>query len=173
MTWAFAWESPDGDAETALDGKTRDGAARLGGWAFALFGGAFALWFAAYGLGLYTTLGWAEGSERHDRFGVRLAEEDSITGLTTMYLFAGQRAWWDYDATAEGCCGVRLIITRTVPRPGQVKAFDLTRTGRGRFEWVVPESGFYSFRRYHVPLAGAFGRQPAGSIRYSVSWGAD
>jgi len=167
MSWAFAWDSPDGDAERASASATTWGAR-----AILLFLLVPASWLLAYGLGLFTTLGWAEGSETHDRFGV-YREDRSVTGLNTMYLLAGQRAWWDYDMRVEGRGGLRLTIARSIPRPGQVRFEDVDATAAGRFEFVAPESGFYRFSLEHVPNPGRFGRQRAGSTVYRLSWGAD
>ena len=171
MSWAFAWDTPEGDASAVHD-RTRP-ALRVGKWGAALFGIVFGLWLFAYGSGLFTTLGWAEGSERHNRFGIRLAEQTSATGLGTMFLVAGQTAWWDYDVETEGAGGVRLSIASTPPRPGSIRVENVTRTGRGRIALVAPHTGLYSFRHEYVPLAGAFGRQPPGATRYRLSWGVD
>ena len=175
MSWAFAWESPDGNADTALDRKraARSGASRVAGWAFALFGTALASWLLAYGLGLYTTLGWVEGSERHNRFGVYVGDMASPIGFTTMYLFEGQTAWWDYDVAVQGTGGVRLTILRNPPQGSQIRLQRVTATSRGRLEYVVPESGFYSFRYEREPLPYAFGHTPVGRTRWRLSWGAD
>jgi hypothetical protein len=170
MGWAFAWDTPEGEAN-AVDDRARPGL-RVGKWGAALFGLIFGLWLFAYGTGFFTTLGWAEGSEGHNRYGIRLAEETSTTGLGTMFLFAGQTAWWDYEIETEGG-GVRLSIASTPPRPGSIRVENITATGRGRVTLVAPHSGLYSFQYQYVPLAGGFGHQPTGATRYSLSWGVD
>ena len=167
MSWAFAWETPEGDAE-----RGRASSVQWSARAVLLFLLVPALWLLAYGLGLFTTLGWAEGSETHDRFGI-YREDRSVVGLGTMYLLAGQRAWWDYDMRVEGRGGLRLRIARSIPRPGQVRFQDVASSGAGRFEFVAPESGFYRFSLENVPNPGRFGRQRAGSTSYRLSWGVD
>ena len=169
MTWATAWESPEGDADTVHE--QRAGA----GWGLRGLLLLLILLFVAvmaYALGLISTLGSAEGSERHNRFGVYTEEASSI-GLGTMYLSAGQTAWIDYDVTVEGTGGIRLIIIRNPPQGGQIRLQRVTATGRGRLEYVVPEAGFYSFRHERVLLPAAFGHTPVGSTRYHLSWGVD
>ncbi len=167
--WTFAWDSSEGDASKIAASNQVAGA---GKWAGVLFGLVFAIWLFVYATGIFTTLGWVEGSERHDRFGVRPAESSS-TGLSTMYLLQGQTAWWDYDIAVEGTGGVRLSIAGAIPRPDSMRIQNITRTGRGRLELVAPRSGLYYFRHQYVPLSGAFGRTPAGSTRYTMSWGVD
>lgn len=169
MSWAFAWESPDGDAERVLDRRTAVQWSLRGVLLFML---APLLWLLVYALGLSPTLGWAEGSETHDRFGI-YREDRSRLGLGTMYLFAGETAWWAWDMRIEGHGGLRLTIARAIPRPGQVRFQDVKTSGAGRFEFVAPETGFYTFSLEHVPNPGRFGRQRAGSTVYDLSWGVD
>lgn len=171
MGWAFAWDTPEGDASAGHD-RTRS-ALRMSKWGATLFGFLFGLWLLAYGMGLFTTLGSAEGSERHDRFGVR-TDSSSALGLPSMYLLAGQRAWIEYDLTTEGDGGGLLVtIANWVPHRDGILIQRLTVTGRGRIELVAPRAGFYSFAHEYLPLGGAFGRGPAGATRYSLSWGVD
>lgn len=171
MSWAFAWETPEGDANP-VEARALPGL-RAGKWVAALLSLAFAIWFLLYATGLFTTLGSADGSESHDRFGVRTSDSSGV-GLPSMYLFAGQRAWVDYDLTIEGDGGGLLVtIANWVPYRDGILIRRLTTSGRGRVELVAPRAGFYSFRHEYLPLGGAFGRSPAGATRYSLSWGVD
>ena len=169
-----AWSFAGGDSE--LDAGARFGgrdAVRYGGWTAGLFAVAAALWFFLFAMGALPTLGSVEGSERHGANLVRLADESSF-GLATMYASRGQRLWWDYDVTVEGAGGVRLRIAKSVPsRAFIVRAQDIARTGRGRFEVIAPESGFYSFSQELVPQGDLLGNGAPGSTRYDLSWGID
>lgn len=169
MSWAFAWESPEGDAEEIRD---RRDAVRWTLRGVLLVMIAPLMWLLAYALGLFTTLGWAEGAETHDRFGV-YREDRSRLGLGTMYLFAGETAWWAWDMRVEGHGGLRLRIFRTPLREGQHRFYDVRTSGTGRFAFVAPESGFYTFGLEHVPNPGRFGGQRAGRTVYDLSWGVD
>jgi hypothetical protein len=171
MGWAFAWDTPEGDASAVQERAQR--AVRVGTWGATLLGLAFATWFLLYATGLFTTLGSAEGSENHDRFGVRTSSGSGM-GLPSMYLLAGQRAWVDYELVTEGDGGGILVtIADWVPHRDGVLIRRLTATGQGRIELVAPRAGFYSFAHEYLPLGGAFGRGPAGATRYALSWGVD
>ena len=115
--WTTAWDDDGRDAE----GGGAGAAARYGGWAVGAVVVIAAFWFLLFATGLVTTLGSVDGSERHGRNLVRLAEENSL-GLGTMYASAGQRLWWDYEVTVEGAGGVRLRIAKSVPSPDLVRA---------------------------------------------------
>lgn len=163
--WSFA--------SAGADATDREPAAwqPLGARAIALAGLAFAAWLLLYAAGILPTLGWAEGSERHDRHAVYVAEESGF-GLPTMYLLAGQRLWWDYDVAVEGRGGVRLRIVKTVPsRAFHVRTQDVERTGRGRFELVAPESGLYRFEHELMPHGVLLTGATPGRTVYRLSWG--
>ncbi len=165
--WAFAWDNPAG--EDGASSRTT----RLGAWGLLVVGVSFALWLFAYGTGLYTTLGAVDGSERHDRNVIRLADESSF-GLSTMYVLAGQRLWWDYDVAVEGRGGVRLRVAKSIPSAAFIVRFhDVAATARGRFEVVAPESGLYSFSQEPIPQGVLLGGGEAGATRYDLSWGVD
>ena len=121
MTWGRL-EMPEGDAEAVHEQRAGAGWGMRGLLLFLilLFVGVM-----AYALGLISTLGSVDGSERHNRFGVYTAELSSI-GLGTMYLSAGQTAWFDYDVTVEGTGGIRLIIIRNPPQSGQIRLLNVT-----------------------------------------------
>ena len=164
---SFAWSEEEQDA------GGRGQAARFGAWAFYLLTGALSIWLFFYLSGLFTTLGSAEGSERHGASAVRLAD-DSGFGLPTMYLVRGQKAWWTYEVEVEGEGGVRLLISKSIPSPDFiVKAQAIRSTARGRFEIVAPESGFYSFAHELVPIGGLLGGARPGSTTYRLKWGVD
>ena len=166
-SWSFAWDPPA--AETDAPGA----AARAAGWLALVLGFAFAVALFGYATGLVSTLGWAQGSERHDRHLVRLAE-DSQLGLATVYAFEGQRLWWDYDVAVEGRGGVRLWIAKTVPQPDFIaRAHDVAASGRGRFEVVAPASGFYRFSQEYIPYGVLLDGSEPGATRYDLSWGID
>jgi hypothetical protein len=163
--WASAWGDDD---ETATD---LGGPPRLGAWSFYLFTALLALLLFAWLSGLLTTLGSAEGSERHGGSAVRLAG-DSGFGLPTTYISRGQKAWWDYDVAVEGEGGVRLIVAKSVPSPNFIVKVETVRaTARGRFEVTVPESGFYSFSHELAPIGGPLGGARPGATRYKLKWG--
>jgi hypothetical protein len=162
--WTNAWNK-------AADEPGRDAAARAASWGFHAFTATLSAWLFLYISGLFTTLGWAEGSERHGADSIRLAD-DSRFGLPGMYLIEGQTAWWDYEVAVEGEGGVRLLIGKAVPSPDFiVKARHLTASGKGRFEVVAPESGFYSFSHELEPIGGLLGRSEPGATRYRLKWG--
>jgi hypothetical protein len=164
--WTFAWSDPE-----EVEARERAAWKPLGARAALLVGLAFAAWLFLFASGILPTLGWAEGSERHDRHAVYLAEESRF-GLPTMYLLAGQRLWWDYDVTVEGAGGVRLRIVKSIPSPGfHVRTLDVERTGQGRFEVVAPESGLYSFDHEPVPQGVLISGAQPGRTAYSLSWG--
>jgi hypothetical protein len=168
MSWAFAPDSLEGGRPAATGG-----AARAGAWGAAAFALAAAGWFFLYATGLFTTLGSVDGAEVHDRLGIRPAEESRI-GLSTIYVFAGQRLWWNYDVAVEGRGGVRLRIARGVPSAAfSSEMQDVAKSGRGRFEVVAPDSGLYSFEHELIPHGDLIGRTEAGSTRYDLSWGVD
>jgi len=164
--WSFAWDRPDG-AETAA----RSGWKPLGAYAILLPALLFASWLFAYAAGLFTTLGYAGGSERHGRHADYAADETQI-GLSTIYLLRGQRAWWDYEVEVEGHGGVRLTIARAVPGLGH-DFRDVRHSGRGRFEVVAPEAGFYSFEQELVPHGVLISGGAPGATRYRLTWGVD
>ena len=164
--WVSAWDDSDDEA-----GSGSGNAARYGGWAAALFAVVAAGWFFLFAMGLFTTLGAVEGSERHGGTGIRAADHSSF-GLGTMYASRGQRLWWDYDVTVEGAGGVRLRIAKSVPSQAFIVRFqDVARSGRGRFEVIAPEAGFYSFSQELIPQGDAFGAGAPGATRYDLSWG--
>lgn len=164
--WTSAW-----DVEPRADEPSRGAGARALSWSFYVFTAALSVWLFLYLGGLFTTLGWAEGSERHGADAVRFADATSI-GLPGMYLAKGQKAWWDYEVEVEGEGGVRILIGKALPsRDFIVKARHLRESGRGRFEVVAPESGFYSFSHELEPIGGLVGRAEPGSTRYRVKWG--
>src|SRR6185295_3983178 len=137
-------------------------ALRYGGWAAGLFAAAAALWLFLFAMGIVTTLGSVEGSERHGGAGIRAADDSSF-GLGTMYARRGQRLWWDYDVAVEGAGGVRLRISRSPPSQAFIVRFqDVARSGHGRFEVIAPESGFYTFSQYLIPQGDALGTGAAG-----------
>lgn len=75
-----------------------------------------------------------------------------------MYLFAGQRAWVEYELTIEGDGGGLLItFANWVPHRDGILIRRLTTSGGGRIELVAPRAGFYSFRHEYLSLGGAFG----------------
>jgi hypothetical protein len=165
--WTRAWD----DGETA-DEPVRGAGPRAASWGFYAFTALLSAWLFLYLSGLFTTLGWAEGSERHGANAIRLAD-DSGFGLPGIYLFKGQKAWWDYDVAVEGEGGVRILIGKAVPsRDFIVRARHLDATGKGRFEVVAPESGFYTFSHELEPIGGPFGGARPGSTRYKLRWGA-
>jgi hypothetical protein len=168
--WTTAWDNPDRDSDA---GGGTGAAVRYVGWTGGAFAIAAAFWLFLFASGLFTTLGSVEGSERHGTNLVRLADESSF-GLGTIYAFRGQRLWWDYDVAVEGKGGVRLRIAKVVPSPDFiVRAQDVAATGRGRFEVIAPESGFYSFDQERIPQGVLIGPGEAGSTRYDLSWGVD
>lgn len=163
--WTLAWNDPDEAART--------GAVRIAAWAVYALVTLLGAWLVLYLGGIVTTLGTAEGSERHGGSAVRLAE-DSAFGLSTMYLARGQTAWWDYDVEVEGGGGVRLIVSKAVPTPDFiVKVQHLRAGGRGRFAVVAPAGGLYSFSYELEPIGGLLGGARPGSTRYKLKWGVD
>ena len=165
--WTFAWSGG-----TADEGA-RPGTARVAAWAVCAVVALLGSWLVLYLGGIVTTLGTAEGSERHGGSAVRLAE-DSKFGLSTMYLAKGQTAWWDYDVAVEGEGGVRLIVGKAVPTADFiVRVHHLRAGGRGRFAVVAPASGFYSFSYELEPIGGLPGGAEPGSTRYRLKWGVD
>jgi hypothetical protein len=164
--WVSAWDESDDDA-----GSGGGNAVRYGGWAAALFAIVAGGWLFLFAMGLFTTLGAVEGSERHGGSGIRAADQSSL-GLGTMYASRGQRLWWDYDVTVEGAGGVRLRIAKSVPSAAFiVRVHDVARSGRGRFALIAPEAGFYSFSQELIPQGDAFGAGAPGATRYDLSWG--
>lgn len=164
--WSFAWTG-DAPRENAAGGL------RLAGWGLYAVITLLGSWLVLYLGGILTTLGTAEGSERHGASGVRIAD-DSRFGLSTMYLTRGQTAWWDYDVAVEGDSGLRLVVGKTVPtREFIVKVHHLRADGRGRFEVVAPASGFYNFSYELEPIGALFGGAGPGSTRYKLKWGVD
>jgi hypothetical protein len=165
--WVSAWDQSD-DETGGIGGRN---AARYGGWAAGAFAIAGAGWLFLFAMGALTTLGAAEGSERHGANLIRAAEQSSF-GLSTMYASRGQRLWWDYDVTVEGAGGVRLRIAKSVPSAAFiVRVQDVVRSGRGRFEMIAPEAGFYSFSQEPIPQGDLLGNGRAGATRYDLSWG--
>ena len=62
---------------------------------------------------------------------------------------------------------MRLRIAKSAPSQAFIVRFqDVARTGRGRFEVIAPEAGFYSFSQYLIPQGDLFGNGPPGSTRY-------
>lgn len=166
--WSTIWSEANGESDAGAGGR---GAWRYGGWAAGLFALAALLWLFLFEIGILATLGSVSGSERHGPSLVRLADQSSF-GLGTMYATRGQRLWWDYDVTVEGAGGVRLRIAKAVPsREFIVRAQDVSASGRGRFEVIAPESGFYTFSQYLIPQGDLLGNGAAGSTRYDLSWG--
>ena len=166
--WVSAWDESDGEAGKGFGGGT---ARRYGGWAAAALALAAALWLFLFAIGLFTTLGSAEGSERHGGAGIRAADASSF-GLATMYASRGQPLWWDYDIAVEGAGGVRLRIAKSVPSQAFIVRFqDVARSGRGRFQVIAPESGFYRFSQELIPQGDALGAGAPGATRYDLSWG--
>lgn len=165
--WVSAWDEAEDDAGGGSGGN----AARYGGWAAGAFALAAAGWLFLFAMGALTTLGSAQGSERHGPSLIRAADESSF-GLPTMYASRGQRLWWDYQVTVEGAGGVRLRIAKSVPSAAFiVRAHDIARSGSGRFEVIAPESGFYSFSQELIPQGDLFGNGRAGATSYDLSWG--
>ena len=168
--WATFGDDFEADAERRFGGRD---AIRYGGWA----GVAFAIgglgWLLLFELGVFATLGSVEGSERHGANLVRAADESSL-GLATMYASRGQRLWWDYDVRVAGAGGVRLRIAKSAPSTAFIaRAQDIARTGRGRFEVIAPESGFYTFSQYLIPQGDMFGNGQGGETHYALRWGID
>ena len=167
MSVSYAWD----DAEPEAAG--RSAGLRFGSWGVGAAAGLLSVWLFLYVSGLFTTLGSASGSERHGADAIRIADDGGF-GIPTMYLAAGQTAWWDYEVEVQGDGGVRIEIAKSVPSPDFiVKAKALTSSGRGRFEVVVPESGFYTFSRELVPIGRPLGGARPGSTVYRLKWGVD
>jgi len=165
--WSFAWSGDETQEGTRAGGSRI--AACLGYGVVTLLGG----WLVLFLGGVVTTLGSAQGSERHGSSGVRRIENSSF-GLPSMYLARGQKAWWDYDVQVEGEGGIRLTVSKAVPSHDFiVKVRHLRTGGRGRFEVVAPASGFYNFSCEHEPIGRLFGPGEPGSTRYKLSWGVD
>lgn len=168
--WVTTAGGFEADPERRFGGR---GAIRAGGWAGVAFVIPGLAWLLLFELGLFTTLGSAEGSERHGANLVRAADESSL-GLSTMYAGRGQHLWWDYDVTVAGAGGVRLRIAKSPPSAAfVVRAQDIASTGRGRFELIAPESGFYTFSRQLIPQGDLLGNGRAGETRYALNWGID
>ena len=167
--WTFAWDRPDADAADVSAPALLRGVRN-----FALGTGvALALGLFAYGTGLISTLGWAQGSERHGTHAARVADEGGF-GLPTIYAFRGQHLWWDYDVTVEGRGGIWLWISRSPPsRDFVTRTLRVDATGHGRFEVIAPESGFYSFHQEYLPYGVLIDRSRPGSTRYNLTWGVD
>lgn len=164
--WTFAWSDQE-----EVERTERAGWRPIGLRAAATIGIVFSLWFFLFAVGALPTLGWAEGSERHDRNAVYLTEETSF-GLPGMYLLKGQRLWWDYDVTVEGRGGVRLWLVKSVPsREFHVRTLQIDQSGRGRFEAVVPESGLYGFDHELIPHGAFLSGTTPGRTSYRLRWG--
>ena len=164
--WTTAWSDTEDEA-------ARPGPARVAAWAVYAAVILLGIWLVLYLGGLFTTLGTAEGSERHGGSAVRLVEDGSF-GLSTMYLAKGQTAWWDYDVEVEGEGGVRLIVGKAVPTSDFIVRVQHVRTGgRGRFAVVAPAGGLYSFSYELEPIGGLVGGAEPGSTRYRLKWGVD
>jgi hypothetical protein len=162
---SYAWD----DAEPKAGG--RSASLRLGSWSLGAFAGLLSIWVFLYLSGLFTTLGSASGSERHGADAIRISDGGGF-GIPTMYLAAGQTAWWDYEVEVQGEGGIRIEIAKSVPTPDFiVKAKALTASGKGRFEVVAPESGFYTFSRELVPIGRPLNGANPGSTVYSLKWG--
>jgi hypothetical protein len=165
--WTTAWQT-----EPAAEAARRGAGARAASWAFYAFTALLSVWVFLFASGLFSTLGWAEGSERHGADAVRIAD-DSRFGLPAMYLLEGQKAWWNYEVEVKGGdSGVRLIVGKAVPRPDFiVKVKHVRESGRGRFEIVAPASGVYTFSHELEPIGGLVGRAEPGATRYKLRWG--
>jgi hypothetical protein len=160
------------DSEADPSGRQPGGGRRAAAWTFYAFTAAASLWLFLYASGIHPWLGFAEGSARHGAAGVRVSD-DSSGGLSTMLLFKGQKAIWDYDVQVEGSNGVRLRVAATPPQRGFIVRMQrIEATGRGRFEVVVPATGLYRFDYELEPLGTLAGPARPGSVRYRLHWGA-
>ncbi len=90
-------------------------------------------------------------------------------GLPYAYLFKGQTLFIDYDVEQQGAADLTIYLHHPrVPTLGlgRFTYATIKESGKGRFVYVVPESGFYDI------TPSVFGSLKAYHIRYLVTWGA-
>ncbi len=132
---------------------------------FYAFVAALALWVFAYGSGLFPWLGSGELEDHHAPPFKGAPGYSMGFGTSTMLLFEGQTAFYEYDSTSpegEITFDVKpLSVLGYSARMERVKG-----VAKGRIEFPITATGLYKFD--HGP---ALGRR-YGTTAYSVSWGA-
>ncbi len=127
--------------------------------------GGFFLFGAVQG-GLIETLGFERDNKTFHTF-VSTRGNGFGLGLKYFYLREGQVAFVDYDAEVRQG-SLRLGLHKLGAPIGQGPHFvhKVERSGSGRAEFVIPESGIYKFYFDGSVLGG----EPTGSAVYDVSY---
>jgi hypothetical protein len=128
------------------------------------------VWTFGYISGLFPYLGTYEESE-HTRSNPFVGNGNPIGTLSLpfAYLFKGQTLFIDYDVQMEG--RVHLVIDFEHTRiptwaPAPYTQASIEQSGKGRYVYVVPESGLYKIRPW------VYGSLAEYNIHYVVTWGA-
>lgn len=165
-TAEYVGEAPDDYVGTPPeDGpRSRIAGGKLAARGFYLFTAVLCLWVFAYGSGLFPYLGTAERDVTKAP-GTSSSPGGLDMGLSTMLLFEGQTAFYEYKSTAPA--GDITFDVKLISIPGYSPAMKRIKgVSQGRLEFPIAQTGLYTFR--HGPATGS------GYVRtaYEASWGA-
>ena len=154
----------DGDRGFSLSGERKRTVAQVSAPVFYVLVGALCLWLFAYISGLYPYLGTAR-DDTSSAPGVSTSLGKFGVGVSTMLLFEGQTAFFEYESTSPE--SEITLDVKPVTTLGYSKAMRRIRgEAGGTVEFPIAKTGFYRF--LHEPaLVRRYGR-----TRYTVSWGA-
>ncbi|MCB2059777.1 MAG: hypothetical protein KDE21_04675 [Novosphingobium sp.] len=154
----------DGEGGFSLSGKRNRTVKQVSVPVFYALVGALCLWLFAYISGLYPYLGTARDDTRSAP-GVSTSLGKFGIGVSTMLLFEGQTAFFEYESTSAE--SEITLDVKPVTTLGYSDAMQRVRgEASGTAEFPITKTGLYRFR--HEP---ALGRR-YGQTKYSVSWGA-
>lgn len=128
-------------------------------------------WAALFSQGVVTTLGYGIGQK---------GLPDLPLGLTTMFLNKGSTAYFDFDIEMENKDNYLVLgvhgrgIGQVKPRRSAVRSFlggiEIKKSGNGRLEFPILESGWYSFKINRLRSGKYTGDRT--KLYYTVVWGA-
>ncbi len=137
--------------------------------ALGLAGGVFL--FGAVQGGLIETLGFERDSKAFHSF-VSTRGGGFGLGLKYFYLREGQVAFVDYDAEVrQGSLRLGLHKMGAPIGKGPHFVHQVARSGNGRAEFAIPESGIYKFYFDGSVLGGDSGGSAAYDVSYEILWG--
>ena len=132
-----------------------------------LFGAVCAMigaWLIAYSTGYAPWLGFANQSEAY--VGERIRPKGVSIGPRTFAFVKGQRVFVSYNLhkADQGALAVRVIQRGDLTQDPRA-TLTLSRTGKGRHEYRVPEAGLYTIALHCVA------QNDACDVGYNATWG--
>jgi hypothetical protein len=154
-----------GESEHEADERERSPARAITAKAFYALAAVLCLWVFAYGSGLFPYLGSGELEDHHAPPFKGAPGYNMGFGTSTMLLFRGQTAFYEYDSTSPQ--GEITFDVKPITVLGYSERMERVKgVAKGRIEFPITATGLYKFE--HGPALA----RPYGTTAYSVSWGA-